>query len=142
MKNIPRFTRVFWFSYIFCMIWALAVIVVFVLFSPNNPNFEDMGTFEAALSVKLSLRRILAVVVGAMVITALLFTNSRFFDKAMIFISAWMWAAYIDDYLVMYPYVYVPEEFVAQFVLQLRPLIMMLVSWMAIESHLRREAGR
>ena len=100
-----------------------------------------MDVVESALSAKLSIRRIAAVSLGAIVISVLLFTNSKYFDKALIFISAWMWAAYIDDYLVMYHYVYVPDEILARFVMKLRPLIMIFVSWMALESHLRRESS-
>lgn len=147
MKNllktfcIPRYTKAFWVSYVFCILWAVAVTIAFFRFAPANENFQNMATVEAALSVKLSLRRILAVILGGIVISVLIFTNSKYLDKVLIVLAAWMWAAYIDDYLVMHPYVYVPKEFIAQFLMKLRPLIVVFVSWMAMEAHLRREAA-
>lgn len=141
MKNLPRYTTAFWASYVFCMAWAIIVALLFYIYLPENPNLVDTGTIEAALSKKLSSRRLFALLLGAFVISVLLFTNNKYFDKVMIFLAAWMWAAYIDDYLVMHRYAYYPEEFMAQFVIKLRPLVVMLVSWMALESHLRKEAA-
>lgn len=141
LATLPRYSKAFWFSYFFCMTWAILAITSIYLFAPNNDNFQNLDNVEAALSVKLSVRRIFAVLIGAITITVLLFSQSKYLDKVLIFIAAWMWAAYIDDYLVMYPYVYVPEEIFAQFVIKLRPVIVILVSWMAFESHLRREAA-
>ena len=141
LASLPRHSKAFWFSYFFCMVWAVFAVVAFYFIAPSNENFQNLDQLEAALSVKLSVRRVLAILIGAITITVLLLSQSKYLDKVLIFIAAWMWAAYIDDYLVMYPYRYVPEEIFAQFIIKLRPVIVILVSWMAFESHLRREAG-
>ena len=141
LAPLPRYSKAFWFSYFFCMVWAVFAVVAFYFIAPSNENFQNLDQLEAALSVKLSVRRVLAILIGAITITVLLLSQSKYLDKVLIFIAAWMWAAYIDDYLVMYPYRYVPEEIFAQFIIKLRPVIVILVSWMAFESHLRREAG-
>ncbi len=65
---------------------------------------------EAVLSVKLSVRWIMAVAIGAITITVLPLSQSKYLVKALIFPAALLLTPYIDDYLLMYHYAYMPEE--------------------------------
>ena len=111
----------------------------FFAFASQNPNFELTSSIDAALSVKLSYRRIYAVIVGTLVINFMLFKNHRHLDKAFMFLTAWLWAAYINDTLVMSQHVYVPDHWVPRFAMLMRPIILIAISWMAFETHLRAE---
>ena len=94
---------------------------------------------EATLSLKLSYRRIFGVIIGTLTINYMLFARKRHSDKVFMFLSAWLWAAYIDDSLVMIEHVYVPDHWLPQFAMMLRPIILIGISWMAFETHLRAE---
>ena len=65
--------------------------------------------------MKLSYRRMYAVIVGTLVLNFMLFKNHRLLDRAFMFLTAWLWAAYIDDTLVMSQHVYVPDYWVPRF---------------------------
>lgn len=119
------------------MVWAFLAVIAIYRFAPLNENFQNLNVIESALSAKMSFRRMVLIVVGAIAINALLFSQSRHLDKFLIFLASWMWAAYIDDYLVMSRYVYLPDEIYAQILILMRPFVVFLVSWMAVESHLR-----
>lgn len=121
------------------MIWVLAVVVSFVFFGFDNPSFEMSDSVEAALSVKLSIRRMIALFIGTMIINFMIFSRRRRVDKVFMFFCAWLWAAYIDDTLVMSDFVYIPDHWVASLAMALRPIALITVSWMAFESHLRAE---
>jgi hypothetical protein len=111
----------------------------FAAFASQNPNFEATSSMEAILSLKLSYRRIFGVIIGTLTINYMLFARKRHSDKVFMFLSAWLWAAYIDDSLVMIEHVYVPDHWLPHFALMLRPIILIAISWMAFETHLRAE---
>jgi hypothetical protein len=121
------------------MIWVAMLVGSFAAFASQNPNFEATSSMEAALSLKLSYRRIFGVIIGTLTINYMLFARKRHSDKVFMFLSAWLWAAYIDDSLVMIEHVYVPDHWLPHFALMLRPIILIAISWMAFETHLRAE---
>ena len=134
---LPRYTKMFWFSYLVCMFWAVLAGIATYKFAPMNESFQNLNLVESALSAKMSVRRMVSVMIGAIFINILLFTHSKYLDKFLIFLAAWMWAAFIDDNLVMNKFVYIPDEIFAQTLIHMRPVIVIFVSWMAFESHLR-----
>lgn len=111
----------------------------FAAFAFQNPDFEATSSIEAALSVKLSYRRMYALIIGTLTINYMLFAHKRHLDKLFMFFSAWLWAAYIDDTLVMMEHVYVPDHWLPSLAVMLRPIMLIVISWMAFETHLRAE---
>jgi hypothetical protein len=73
------------------MIWVAMLVSSFAAFAFQNPNFEATSSIEAALSVRLSYRRIYAVVIGTLAINYMLFARKRHLDKVLMFLSAWLW---------------------------------------------------
>lgn len=136
---IAKYSSVFWTSYALTMAWVLLIVISFVSFGFQNPSFEAPVSVEAALSVKLSIRRIISLIIGTVIINAMIFTGRRHTDKVFMFLCAWLWAAYIDDTLVMSEFVYIPDYWFAELAMALRPIALITVSWMAFETHLRAE---
>lgn len=134
-----KYSTVFWLCYSLTMIWVVVLIASFVFFGFENPSFGVPASFEAALSVKLSIRRIIALFVGTIIINFMLFSGRRHVDKVLMFLCAWLWAAYIDDTIVMSHFVYIPDQWIARLAMALRPIVLVTVSWMAFETHLRTE---
>jgi len=121
------------------MVWVAMLLGSFAAFTFQNPNFEATSSIKAALSVKLSYRRIYAVIIGTLTINYMLFAYRRHLDKVFMFLSAWLWAAYIDDTLVMMKHVFVPDHWLPHSAMMLRPIMLIAISWMAFETHLRAE---
>lgn len=134
-----KYSTVFWLCYSLTMIWVVVLIASFVFFGFENPSFGVPASVEAALSVKLSIRRIIALFVGTIIINVMLFSGRRHVDKVLMFLCAWLWAAYIDDTIVMSHFVYIPDQWIARLAMALRPIALVTVSWMAFETHLRAE---
>lgn len=134
-----KYSSVFWICYGLSMVWVAMLLGSFAAFAFQNPNFEATSSIEATLSLKLSYRRIYAVVIGTLTVNYMLFARERHLDKVLMFLSAWLWAAYIDDSLVMMEHVYVPEHWLPRFAMTIRPIILIAISWVAFESHLRAE---
>ena len=134
-----KYSSVFWICYGLSMIWVAMLVGSFAAFVSQNPNFEATSSMEAALSLKLSYRRIFGVIIGTLTINYMFFARKRHSDKVFMFLSAWLWAAYIDDSLVMIEHVYVPDHWFPHFAMMLRPIILIAISWMAFETHLRAE---
>ena len=134
-----KYSTVFWLCYSLTMIWVVVLIASFVFFGFENPSFGVPASVEAALSVKLSIRRIIALFVGTIITNVILFSGRRHVDKVLMFLCAWLWAAYIDDTIVMSQFVYIPDQWIARLAMALRPIALVTVSWMAFETHLRAE---
>jgi hypothetical protein len=134
-----KYSSIFWICYGLSTIWVAMLVGSFAAFAFQNPGFEATSSIEATLSVKLSYRRIYAVIIGTLAINYMLFARKRHLDKVFMFMSAWLWAAYIDDTLVMMKYVYVPDHWLPHFAMMLRPIMLIAISWMAFETHLRAE---
>ena len=134
-----KYSTVFWLCYSLTMIWVVVLIASFVFFWFENPSFGVPASVEAALSVKLSIRRIIALFVGTIIINVMLFSGRRHVDKVLMFLCAWLWVAYIDDTIVMSHFVYIPDQWIARLAMALRPIVLVTVSWMAFETHLRAE---
>ena len=68
---IAKYSSVFWTSYALTMAWVLLIVISFVSFGLQNPSFEAPVSVEAALSVKLSIRRIISLIIGTVIITCI-----------------------------------------------------------------------
>ena len=65
----------FWLSYGFCMVWAFLAAAAIYRFAPLNENFQNLNVIESALSAKMSFRRMVMIVVGAVAINLFFFSE-------------------------------------------------------------------
>ena len=82
-----KYSSVFWICYGLSMVWVAMLIGSFAAFAFQNPNFEATSSIEATLSLKLSYRRIYAVVIGTLTVNYMLFARERHLDKVLMFLS-------------------------------------------------------
>lgn len=141
-NNSTKFSKVFWFSYWFSIVWSGFTICTFVLHQNNSPIISAPPDIDSTLSGMFIYRRIFTAFVIATTSSFLIFTRNHHLDKFLIFVCAWMWASYIDDRFVRHAVLFVPDLLALKAAILLRPLALMAVSWMTFEAYLRAEAGK
>ncbi|MDV7271571.1 hypothetical protein RYZ20_11740 [Thioclava sp. A2] len=68
--------------------------------------------------------------------------HKPFLGKWLLFVAAWMWAVYLDDFLALDRVLAVPDGDGPHTVMAARPMVLLAVSWMAFEAFSRCRAQR
>ena len=137
IEMLSKYSVVFRLFYIFIMMWVALVLLSLsgLEFANSFPQIE--GSISKAMNQKVYYRRLFTLIIGVSVLNYLFFTNSRHLKKVLMIMTAWLWANYIDDNIVMINYLDTPESWTAKLALMLRPIILLMISWITFETHLR-----
>ena len=132
-----KYSFLFRLFYIFTMIWVALVLLSLSGFEFANTSLEIEKSINAAMNQKVNYRRLFTLIISVSILNYLFFTNSRHLKKVLMILTAWLWANYIDDNIVMINYLDTPENWPTKLALMLHPIMLLMISWITFETHLR-----
>lgn len=138
-ENTPKLSIVFWLATALGYLIGVMAIVSFI--SADYSHLDAMGAVGERAAFHLSEVRLIFVSIILVVFPILLFTSLRRLFYFMVGITAWVVMIYIDDVLVLYNIMQLPQSAMVSMVVTLRPFAIIGLLWMCFELNMRLKNG-
>jgi hypothetical protein len=135
----PKLSPVFWLAT--ALSYIVGILAVASIFHADLNFLQATGTVGERAAFHLSVVRVVFIGIILLVFPVLLFTSLRRLFYFMVGITAWVAIIYVDDLLVLYTIMHYPQSAAMNFVIAVRPLVLIGLLWMCFELNMRLEDG-
>lgn len=137
--NKPKLSPVFWLATVLAYVAGILALA--------SIYYTDLGVLKAAGAVgeraafHLSVVRVTIIGVMLLVFPVLLFSSLRHLFGFMVVITAWMVMMYVDDVFVLYTMINYPQSVAMNWVIAVRPFVIIGLLWMCFELNMKLKDG-
>lgn len=137
--KIPRLSWVFWLFAAFSYFGGL--LAIFAILNADYSNLQATGTVGERAAFHLSVIRLIFISIVLVVFPVLLLTSLRRLFYFLVGVTAWTVIIYVDDALVLYSIMELPQSTNINIVFAIRPFVIIGLIWMCFELNLRLKNG-